>query len=154
MKIEKVNFDKLIPYENNPRKNDEAIKYIKQSIEDFGYLNPIIVNKDYVIICGHTRYKALQQMNVDLVDVIVIDDLTKEQEKLFRLADNKVAEYSKWDYEKVLEESAELIDNYLGKYGFEYHSLEDLNINEDEYLSEENIEEKYIICPYCGEKVE
>lgn len=154
MRVESVNKNKLVVYENNPRNNDKAKEYVKESIEKFGYLNPIIVNKDYVILCGHTRLKALMDIkDVEMVDVIVVDDLSEEQENMFRLVDNKVSEYSSWDYDKVLQESADIIDDYLKDFGFEYHKVDDMDIKEEDYISDEVIEKKVIVCPYCGEEV-
>lgn len=103
----------LIPYENNPRKNDDAVRYVANSIEEFGFKVPIVVDSEGVIVAGHTRLKAAKLLNLDEVPVIVADDLSKEQVKAFRLADNKVGELSFWD---------------LGKLELE---IEDLTINTD-----------------------
>lgn len=84
-------------YENNPRFNDEAVDKVINSIKEFGFKVPIIVDKSNVIVCGHTRYKAALQLRLEKVPVIIADDLTEEQVKAFRLADNKVAEFSEWD---------------------------------------------------------
>lgn len=87
------------PYENNPRKNDEAVKYVAESIKQFGFKVPIVIDKDGIIVAGHTRYKAAKKLNLKEVPCIVADDLTDEQVKAFRLADNKVAEKAEWDFE-------------------------------------------------------
>lgn len=153
MIIKKLKLDDIKEYEKNPRYNDEAVEYVKKSIEDFGYLNPIIVNKKNIIICGHTRYKALKKMGVEYVDVIIVDDLNEKQEKAFRIADNKVAEFSSWDYKKLLKETSNMMKQYLEDFGFEYHSFEDLNEDENEFIDNEEKEVKHIYCPYCGEMV-
>ena len=154
MKIELIDINKIIPYDQNPRYNEAAINYVKQSIEDYGYLNPIIINKDNVILCGHTRLEALKELNRDKIEVIKVTDLTPELEKAFRIADNKVAEFSYWDNEKLQKELSKVIDNTLKFYDFEYNNLDDIDINEEEYISDVDQSKKEIICPYCGEKIE
>ena len=84
--------DMIKPYGKNPRKNDEAVKYVAESIKQFGFKVPIIIDCDGVIVAGHTRYKAAKKLKMETVPCIVADDLTDEQIKAFRLADNKVAE--------------------------------------------------------------
>lgn len=153
MKIELIDINKIIPYDQNPRYNEAAINYVKQSIEDYGYLNPIIINKDNVILCGHTRLEALKELNKDKIEVIKVTDLTPELEKAFRIADNKVAEFSYWDNEKLQKELSKVIDNTLKFYDFEYNNLDDIDINEEEYISDVDQSKKEIICPYCGEKI-
>ena len=101
MKIVEKNINELVMYENNPRKNDEAVKYVANSIKEFGFKVPIIVDKDNVIVAGHTRLKAAKQLKMDKVPCIVADDLTEEQIRAFRLADNKVAEFAEWDVPKL-----------------------------------------------------
>ena len=92
MKIEYMDIDTLIPYENNPRNNDEAVKYVANSIKEFGFKNPIIIDKDNVVVAGHTRLKAAKNLGIKKIPVIRADDLTQEQIKAFRIADNKVSE--------------------------------------------------------------
>lgn len=97
MQIEYMSIDKLTPYENNPRINDGAVDAVVNSIREFGFKNPIIVDKDNVIICGHTRLKAAARLNLSTVPVIRAEDLTEDQVRAFRLADNKTAELAEWD---------------------------------------------------------
>ena len=89
--------DELKPYENNPRKNDGAVSKVAASIREFGFKVPIVIDRNDVIVCGHTRYKAAVDLGLQSVPCIVADDLTDEQIKAFRLADNKVSEFSVWD---------------------------------------------------------
>ena len=96
MKIIDKKLSELKPYEKNPRKNDEAVKYVMESIKEFGFKVPIIIDKNNVIVCGHTRYKASKKLKLDTVPCIIADDLTEEQIKAFRLADNKVSEKGEW----------------------------------------------------------
>lgn len=108
MNIIEKSLEELIPYENNPRKNDEAVEYVANSIKEFGFKVPIIIDKNNVIVTGHTRYKASKELGLEKVPCIVADDLTEEQVKAFRLADNKVSDYSIWDNKKLLQELDEL----------------------------------------------
>lgn len=96
MKIIQMKIEQLKPYANNPRKNDGAVDVVANSIKEFGFKSPIIVDKNNVIIAGHTRYKASKKLGLKEVPVIVADDLTEEQVKAFRLADNKVGEIAEW----------------------------------------------------------
>lgn len=99
-----ININDLIPYENNPRINDNAVDAVANSIKEFGFKVPIVVDKNNVIVAGHTRLKAAQKLGLEEVPVIVADDLTEEQIKAFRLADNKVSELADWDFSKLEEE--------------------------------------------------
>lgn len=104
MKIIDKAIDEIKPYENNPRNNDEAVDKVAASIKDFGFKVPIIIDSDNVIVAGHTRYKAALKIGCESVPCIVADDLSQEQIKAFRLVDNKTAEYSTWDFEKLEKE--------------------------------------------------
>lgn len=110
----------LKPYNNNPRQNDEAVEYVARSIAEFGFKVPIVIDKDNVIVCGHTRYKASQNLGLKEVPCIVADDLNPEQIKAFRLADNKVAELSEWDYEALDMELESIFDIDMENFGFEF----------------------------------
>ena len=85
-------------YENNPRNNDEAIKYVAESIIEFGFKVPIVIDKEVVIVAGNTRWKAAKSLNIKEVPCIFVDDLSDQQIKAYRLADNKVAEFAEWDF--------------------------------------------------------
>jgi site-specific DNA-methyltransferase (adenine-specific) len=126
IKIKKIN--EIIPYEGNPRSNDAAIDAVAQSIKEFGWRNPIIVDKDHVIIAGHSRLKAAQQLGLDEVPVHVADDLTASQVKALRIADNKTAELAEWNYELLPIELKDLDDaNFdLSLLGFDSNELEGL----------------------------
>lgn len=117
MNIIELNLRDLKPYEKNPRKNDDAVKYVKESIKQFGFKIPIVVDKNNVIIAGHTRYKASKELGLTKVPCIIADDLTEEQVKAFRIADNKVAEKSGWDLDLLKEELPEL-DFDFTDFGF------------------------------------
>lgn len=108
MEIVEMALGDLHPYANNPRMNDVAIKYVKESIEKFGFKVPLVIDKNNVIVCGHTRYEAAKLLKMESVPCIKADDLSDEQIKAFRLADNKVAEFAEWDDFKLDLELTEL----------------------------------------------
>lgn len=111
--------EELKPYEKNPRKNDEAVKYVAESIKQFGFKVPIVIDKNGIIVAGHTRYKAAKKLNLKEVPCIIADDLNDEQIKAFRLADNKVAEKSEWDFDLLDTELDDLIDFDMTVFGFD-----------------------------------
>lgn len=135
----------LTPYENNPRNNDEAVDPVANSIKEFGFKVPIVATSDGEIINGHTRWKAAKKLKLKTVPVIIADDLTEEQVRAFRLADNKVAEIAQWDIELLLSE-IESVDNLdMTLFGFtdSDYTLDDFedeetgtDISEDEIESE------------------
>lgn len=114
----------LIPYENNPRNNDKAVDVVAKSIKEFGFKVPIIVDKNNVIVAGHTRLKAAKKLGLKDVPVIVADDLTEDQIKAFRLADNKTGEVATWNDEMLLEE-LKSINLDMTMFNFEEPLLEE-----------------------------
>ena len=119
MNIQMLKLSDIKPYENNPRKNNEAVKYVAQSIKEFGFKVPIVIDKDNVIIAGHTRYKAAKRLKIKEVPTIIVDDLTDEQVKAFRLADNKVAEKAEWDFDLLPFELDDIVDIDMGAFDFD-----------------------------------
>ena len=109
----------LTPYENNPRRNDGAVEAVAASIREFGFKVPVIVDANNVVVAGHTRLKAAKRLGLSTVPVIVADDLTPEQVKAFRLADNRVGELAEWDLGKLDIELGEIPDIDMGSFGFE-----------------------------------
>lgn len=139
----------LIPYENNPRRNDDAVDYVANSIKEFGFKVPIIIGSDNVIVTGHTRLKAAIKLGLTEVPVIVADDLTEEQINAFRLADNKVAEMAGWDFGR-LDLELEQLDFDMSQFGFiEFDPVDLDGFFEDADPKEK--EPKKIQCPHCGE---
>lgn len=118
MNIVEKNVNEIIPYINNPRVNDNAVDKVAASIKAFGWKVPCVISKDNVIVTGHTRIKAAKKLGMETVPCIIADDLTDAQIKAFRLADNKVAEFSEWDFEKLGIEF-EGLDFELEEFGFE-----------------------------------
>lgn len=116
--------NELKPYENNPRFNDEAVDYVVQSIKEFGFNNPIILDKNNVIICGHTRYRAAQKLNLTQVPCIVLTNLTDKQVRAFRIADNKCSDFSYWDNNLLLKEL-----DFIGEDIFTGFNFNEFNFN-------------------------
>lgn len=126
----------LTPYENNPRNNDIAVDAVAASIQQFGFKNPVIIDKDGVIVAGHTRYKAAQKLGITDIPCISADDLSDEQIKAFRLADNKTAELAEWDEDLLGKEMQEIINIDMSQFGF--------SVGEDK-LGEEMQDDKYTL---------
>lgn len=126
MNIKMMDVAKLVPYENNPRVNHEAVEYVANSIKEFGFKVPIVVDGDNVVVTGHTRLLAVKKLGITQVPVVVADDLTGEQVKAFRLADNKVGEIAEWDFNALALELSE-IDINMELLGFE---SDEISIND------------------------
>ena len=110
MIIHEIDVKDIKQYENNARKNDKAVALVAESIENYGFKVPVIVDQNNVLVAGHTRLKAAKQLGLEKIPAIIADDLTEEQIKAYRLADNKTAELSTWDFDK-LEKELEAIDD-------------------------------------------
>lgn len=113
------NVDELIPYENNPRNNDGAVEAVAKSIKEFGFKVPLVIDKNGEIAAGHTRLKAAKELGLEEVPCIIADDLTPEQVKAFRLADNKVAEFAEWDFNLLGLELGEIENISMDDFGFD-----------------------------------
>lgn len=139
-KVTYMDVDSLIPYANNPRLNDNAVDAVAASIKEFGFKVPIVVDGENVIINGHTRLKAAHKLGLKQVPVIVADDLTPEQVKAFRLADNKTGELAQWDMAKLGIELEGIEDIDMTDFGFDIDfggiDLSDMNIEGDDYEQE------------------
>ncbi len=150
MDIIEMRVEDLIPYENNPRKNDNAVEAVANSIREFGFKVPIIVDKDNVIVAGHTRLKAAEALGLETVPVIRADDLTEEQVNAFRLADNKTGELAQWDMDRLFQELDDISGVDMFKYGFERIA----RISAEEYTGEEKEhkepEARLVTCDNCG----
>lgn len=135
MQIVQRSIKELKPYEKNPRKNDEAVKFVAASIREFGFKVPIVIDRDDVIVAGHTRWKAAKKLGIAEVPCIVADDLTDEQIKAFRLADNKVSEKAEWDFEFLAEELDDLFDFDMSAFGFGV-DVEEIDVDDIESEAE------------------
>lgn len=124
--LKKIN--ELIPYERNPRKNEAAIDAVAASIKNFGFKVPIVIDQGGVIVAGHTRLAAAKKLGLEEVPCIVADDLTEEQIKAFRLADNKTAELAEWDPELLEIELQDITEIDMSEFGFdEFKDAEDVD---------------------------
>ena len=158
MKLQKLKLAEIEPYKNNPRKNDDAVNAVAESIRQCSYITPIIVDEDHVIIAGHTRYKALVALGMDDVECLICDGLTEEQKKKYRFLDNRTGEKAAWDLLK-LETELEGLD----LEGFDFFGMaEDLNAGDTpkkelqgstEFETEVFGDERFRYeCPKCGFK--
>lgn len=154
IEIKYIPIDDIKPYINNPRLNEEAIPYVMNSIKEFGFKNPIILDKNNVIVAGHTRLESAKRLDMKEVPVIYADDLTKEQIKAFRLADNKVAEKSLWNYTKLDEELENILDIDMSMFDFE--NIEETNLDDffEDNDNKKEKESKLIECPNCHKPIE
>lgn len=118
MNIIEKRLDEIRPYENNPRHNDAAVEYVANSLREFGWKQPIVIDRDGIIVAGHTRYKAAQRLGLKTAPCLIADDLTPDQVKAYRLADNKTGEAAEWDFAE-LERELEGIDMDMLQFGFE-----------------------------------
>lgn len=149
-----VELKDLKPYENNPRNNDEAVKYVAKSIEEFGFKVPMVIDKDNVIVAGHTRYKAAKKLGIEEVPCIIADDLTEEQIKAFRLVDNKVAERATWNDDLLEIELNDILNINMQDFGFDL--LKDIEELVNPYSQKVNIPQYEITgeCPDISELVD
>lgn len=154
-KVVLMALNEITPYENNPRNNEETVEKVANSIKEFGFNQPIVVDKDNVIIVGHTRYLAAHELGLAEVPVIVAENLSEEQARAYRLADNKTGELAGWDFEKLALELEQIESLDMGEFGFIEGS--DLDITDDDFLSDNQIKEKEpkkVTCPHCGQEFE
>lgn len=121
------------PYHNNPHVNSATVPAVVESIKQFGFRVPVIIKADGEIVCGHARYEAALILDMEQIPCIIIDDLTDEQVRAFRLVDNKTAELSTWDEELLLEELRGIADLDMGAFGFDFNPMEFAEIQDDEF---------------------
>lgn len=136
MQIINKKIDELKKYENNARYNNKTIKKMEESIKQFGFINPIIIDENGIIIAGHTRYEASKNLGYNEVPCIIINDLDEDKKNLFRIVENKTSEYSNWDFE-LLDEELNDIKLDLTEFGFNGSMFEEK-------------ERKKCICPNCN----
>lgn len=149
MKIIEKSVADLVPYENNPRNNTFSVDKVAESIKEFGFKVPILIDKNNVIIAGHTRLKAAEQLGLESVPCILVDDLTEDQIAAFRLIDNKTGELAEWDFDKMREELDE-IELDMSEFGFD-----DFSSSYDSFESPARFDEIDELstthrCPYCN----
>ena len=157
-----VPIEEVHPYINNPRVNDESVPAVAASIRAYGFQQPIVVDKYMTIIVGHTRYKAAKLLGLNVIPVVIADDLSPEQVRAYRLADNRTAEFATWDNEALSEELKKLTDEgYMFPYDFGFTETvnidkelaEELQGNQDVVVDNPPVEKPNkgaVICPRCG----
>ena len=128
MNVKPMPLAEIHPYANNPRKNDEAVAGVAASIKRFGFLIPMVIDRNNEIICGHTRYKAAKQLGLTEVPCVIADELTEEEIRAFRLADNKVSEKATWDMDLLPVELAGIMLP-MEEFGFESISPDEFEEN-------------------------
>ena len=128
MNIQALPLADIHPYGRNPRKNDEAVKSVAASIREFGFLVPLVIDQNHEIVAGHTRFKAAQTLGMKAVPCVIAEELSEDQIKAFRLADNKVGEMAQWDMDLLPLELAD-IQMPMTDFGFESISDEDFSEN-------------------------
>lgn len=138
MKVQNVSIQDIKPYENNPRDNDGGVDAVANSIKEFGWQQPIVVDKDNVIIVGHTRYKAAKKLGMKEVPVVVADKLSEEQVKAYRLADNKTGELTDWDDGLLDSELDDILNIDMSDFGFDI----DMPDDEDNEAKEDDFDEE------------
>ena len=137
LKIEYVDINNIKPYKKNPRKNEKAIPYVMESIKQFGFKNPVILDKDNIIVAGHTRIESAKRLGITEIPCIYADDLTDEQIKAFRLADNKVGEIAEWDIDLLDTELDDILNIDMSDFGFDL----DLEDEEEKEIIEDEVPE-------------
>lgn len=136
MEVKNVDIDSIKPYKNNPRNNDDAVDATANSIKEFGWQQPIVVDKDNVIIVGHTRLKAAKKLGLKQVPIVVAENLTDEKANAYRLADNKTGELADWDFDLLDDELANINDIDMEDFGFDPVEESDDKVVDDEFDEE------------------
>ena len=149
MTVQSKKLEEVHPYENNPRRNDGAVNAVAESIRQCGYIAPIIVDENGVILAGHTRYKALRQLGYQEADVVIKSGLTEEQKRKYRLLDNKTGELAEWDVD-LLEMELDGLDFGSLDLDWGLSSAEGLDLDEAASTQSEKEETETIHCPKCG----
>lgn len=138
--------DKVIPYKRNPRINNRTVDELIKTIKRVGNIDPIEINEKNVILCGHTRYKAFKKMGLTKIDVIKVYGLNEQQEKEYRIMNNKIGEYSRWDFEIL---KTDFTKEELQIMGFV--NVDDIKIPEmNKEIDIDDIQEVTVKCPKCG----
>lgn len=164
MKIEYIKLEEITPYDRNPRKNDAAIELVRKSIDEFGFNVPILLDKDHVIVAGHTRYEAAKG-KMKTVPCIILENLDEKKARQYRIVDNKTSEIGIWDYEKLIDELEGIkeIDMSMFEFGELNKSDEEDALDEEDGRFTSNLDQSFEIelndfgeeafeyeCPYCG----
>lgn len=143
MSVEMFPIGDVIPYENNPRNNEKAVDAVAASIREYGFKKPILVDENHVILAGHTRRLAALRLGLKEVPCVVISDLDEDKKKAFRLADNRVSEFSVWDNELLRQEMQKAVDTDFAEFGFDIDEKVQVDI-------QDSVGIRIHRCPKCG----
>ena len=157
VRFETVKIKSVVEYANNPRENSGAVEYVKNSIAEFGFKRPLVVDENMVLLAGHTRLMALRQLGVEEVTVAVVEGLTEEQKTAYRIKDNRAGELTLFDFDKVAEEILSFADSGIDmtKFGFEPVKVEPPEPADSAALDGvDGMGAGSVICPRCGKVVE
>ena len=138
IKLEVMQLNQIPEYKNNPRRNDKAVNAVAKSVLKFGYVNPIIVDEEGVILAGHTRIKALREVGAADAEVIRVTHLSDQEKKSFRIADNRTHDFSEFDGDLLEAEMREIKAEDWEDFGFRNRDLRNLLPGE------------MCTCPKCG----
>jgi len=146
-----MNIEDIEEYDQNPRKNNNAVEIVAKSISEYGFKVPIIIDSNNVIVAGHTRYKAASTLGLDKIPCIIASDLSDEQIKAFRIMENRTSDFAAWDMDLLKVELQELIDQgiSLDQTGFDEEMLKEVEALElDDDVDDKP--KKTCFCPKCG----
>lgn len=157
MKVITVPIDKVVPYDKNPRNNDDAVKPTAESIKQFGWQQPIVVDKNNVIVAGHTRYKAAKKLKLKEVPIVYAQHkdgtwLTEEEVNAYRLADNKTGELAEWDDDLLAGELGDITDIDMSDFGFDELSDDSDDANVNDLDLSDDITDKYELKVSCNDE--
>lgn len=158
MEVRDIKLTEIKAYESNPRDNRQAVDMLCTSIKKFGFLVPVVLDKNNVIVCGHTRLMAAQKMKLKTIPCVYADDLSEEAIREYRLVDNKVHEFSSWDWDKLQEELTKFeYINVVNDFDFEIDDKA-IGFGEEEQQQEKPKKEKgeklVCTCPKCHKEFE
>lgn len=149
MEIIDVPIKALKPYKRNPRRNDKAVEYVANSIRQFGFKVPIVIDENYEIVCGHTRWKAAKVIGLESVPCIMADDLNEDQIRAFRLADNKTAEMADWDFDLLEMEFNDIDPDLFDMADFGFFQDDEPDVKTPAEIVEDEAPEVDEVEPVC-----
>ena len=149
MEIIELPIKALKPYKRNPRKNDKAVEYVANSIRQFGFKVPIVIDENYEIVCGHTRWKAAKVIGLESVPCIMADDLNEDQIRAFRLADNKTAEMADWDFDLLEMEFNDIDPELFDMSDFGFFQDDETEDKVPTEVTEDNFDESTVTESVC-----
>ena len=146
IQIENRRVDDLTLDPNNPRRNDAAVPGVKESIKEFGFRVPVVIDSDGMVIAGNTRIKAAKELGIEEVPCVIADRLNEKELKAFQLADNKTGEFATWDAGLLASE----LDDLIGAFDMEAFGF---NLKGKESKKKETKDPQFVTCPRCGARI-